>query len=193
MESVYSEWRNYDRAYQAGGPVAAPMLSELAKSTCSCGCEYLVMAVEFIPNDGMETCRKLWQFSFHAVLTLHQKAGRLQCDLKPGNMRWNNGVVRLIDFEHALDIAANAKWARGTEGYQAPEILEGSTKTDAYSVGATIANIMEAFWRDQQDDDESNQILDMLQEISRNLTDSDPQRRWSLERALQELQETPSS
>lgn len=69
------------------------------------------------------------------------------------------------------DIAANATWAPGTEGYQAPEILEDlpcSTKTDAYSVGATIAIIMEAFGRDQQDDDESNQILNMLQEISRN-------------------------
>lgn len=64
------------------------------------------MAVEFIPTDvhDMETSKKLWQFSLSlmdTVLALHQKAHMLHGDLKPANLQWWQGVVRLIDFEHA--------------------------------------------------------------------------------------------
>lgn len=99
--------------------------------------------------------------------------------------------------------------APGTDGFQAPEIWNGgqrpcSTKTDAYSVGKTIANMMEAFLEDQRlcrasnnnteeeedhDDDEAQQRrLVILQDLCRPLTDSDPDQRWSLERALEVMQ-----
>ena len=84
------------------------------------------MAVEFIPTDlyDMETSKKLWQFCLSlmdTVLALHQQAHMLHGHLKPANLRWWQGVVRLIDFEHAQGIA-QAQWAPGTDGFQAPEI-----------------------------------------------------------------------
>ena len=52
-----------------------------------------------------------------------QNAKMLHCALKPENLQWNQGVVSLIDFEHAQDIA-NSSWAPGTEGYEAPEVFK---------------------------------------------------------------------
>ena len=191
--AVHSEWIHHRRAFEAGVPVATPVLSELAKSTCSCGLEYLVLAVEFIATDDMKTMIDLWHFCsslIKTVLTLHEKAGMVHCDLKPPNLRWNKGVVRLIDFEHAQDIA-NAAWAPGTDGFEAPEILEGmpcSTKTDAFSVGRIISEIMEAFLRGQTSPREQNQMLNILHEISLKLTDADPHQRWSLYQALRAME-----
>ena len=199
VASVYAEWKHHNRAFKAGVPVAVPLLSELAKATCSCcGLEYLVLATEFIQIDDISTMIELWQFCsslIQAVLTLHEQAGMLHGDVKPANLRWSKGVVSLIDFEHAQDIA-KAAWAPGTDGYQAPEILEDdipcSTKTDAFSVGRTISVMMEAFFRDhKQFASEQNQMRDNLREISLKLTDADPHRRWSLHRALQAMQLTP--
>jgi len=191
IDSVRAEWKYHKQAYNAGIPVAVPVLSELAKSSCSRGFVYLVFAVEYIHQDDIDTFGDLWQFScslMETVLMLHQKAKMLHCDLKPGNLRWHKNVVRLIDFEHAQDIA-NPDFAPGTEGYQAPEILNGmpcSTKTDAFAVGKTIFNLLSAF-RMEKLSSEEKQPYFLLQDVSLKLADPHPDSRWSLSQALAAL------
>ena len=121
------------------------------------------------------------------MLTLHQKAKMLHCDLKPDNLRWDNGVVKLIDFEHAQYIA-HATWAPGTDGYQAPEILNDmpcTVQTDAYSVGRILSRKLEVVRRRKRHE---RHLASLLQNVSVKLTDCDSQKRWSLTQALHAMQ-----
>lgn len=193
IESVESEWMSHHQAYKAGVPVAAPILSGLARSTCCCGIDYLLFAVAFIKEDRIETIEQLWQFCrslVETVLTLHQKAKMLHGDLKLANLRWSDGLVRLIDFEHAQDIT-NATWAPGTVGYQAPEIMDGmpcSMRTDAFSVGKVISKRLEKLKEDYLLGQQKH-LCDILRNISLRLTDSNPERRWTLSKALDVIQD----
>jgi Protein kinase domain len=77
-----------------------------------------------------------------AVLSLHS-TGILHCDIKPGNIVWNNKskLVSLIDFGHAQN-EKDAQSYAGTRGFTAPEISRfknpHSRITEAYSVGRTL-------------------------------------------------------
>jgi hypothetical protein len=178
IDSVISEWKHHNLAITAGIPVAKPLLSKPAVSTCSRGFAYIVFAMEFIHEDYIETIDDLWSFCcslFQSVLMLHRRAHMLHCDIKPGNFRWNREEIRLIDFGHAEDIT-NARWMPGTEGYQAPEILNEmacSTKTDAFSVGKTISRECRAFGKGKVDSQEKQIYLTLL-DISVKLSHPNP-------------------
>jgi hypothetical protein len=87
-------------------------------------------------------------------------AKMLHCDWKPANLRWSNGVVRLIDFEHAQDISDSA-WAPDQE----PEILNGkpcTIRTDAFAVGAIIANKIKNFPQEKRHSESHHTLWDVL-------------------------------
>lgn len=192
--SVEMERRYHQEAFEAGVPVAAPVFPEIARSRSTCGSEYLVFAVEYIHDDFVANSGDFFQFCrslIDTVMKLHSKAGMLHCDLKPDNIRWSNGVVRLIDFGHAQSIS-EATWVPGTQGFEAPEILNRmpcSTKTDAFSVGRIILEVLEMLqeggWL--QEKNQQPLICSILHHIAENLADSDPDTRWSLTKASNEL------
>ena len=189
MDDIQSEYDNYRQAYKAGIPVAAPVLDKLVRSPSASGSEYLIFAVEYIHNENVRDEKNFLQFCtslIEAVIKLHEKAGLLHCDLKPSNMRWSNDSVRLIDFGHSQPIH-NATWSPGTEGYEAPEIVKGkvpcSTKTDAFSVGASIMKV----WKELNESIRMNQVCQAVHRIAGRLQDSDPDKRWSLPQALRKI------
>jgi Protein kinase domain len=197
-ESVEEEVRYHRKAFGAGVPVAAPVLPEIARSKISDGSEYLVFAVDYIPQDGIDDPWVLMEFCcslIDTVQNLHHQAGLLHCDLKPDNIRWSNGVVKLIDFGHAQGISEGIS-TPGTKGYEAPEILNqmpNTVKTDAFSVGRIILSGLKWFedhWWEQES--QERQVCNVLRQVAENLTHADPEFRWSLEMAANELQESSS-
>lgn len=194
--SVESEWSYHQKAFEAGVPVAAPVLPEMAKSQSANGSEYLIFAADYIHEDHIESPRDFLQFCSALIDTvekLHNQAGILHCDLKPDNIRWSNGEVRLIDFGHAQSIT-KATWCRGTEGFEAPEILKkmpNSTKTDAFSVGQIILTLLGRFkdgWL--QDGSHYGRFCNILEQLAKHLTDTNPRSRWSLATASNKLQDS---
>jgi Protein kinase domain len=193
ISSVESEERYHRQAFMAGVPVGAPVLPSIVRSKDADGSEYLVFAVEYIHEDCIDDPRDLGQYCFALIDTvnkLHNQAGLLHCDLKPDNVRWSTGVVKLIDFEHAQTIS-EAAWSPGTQGYEAPEILKrmpNTMKTDAFSVGQIILKMLERL-EDQGWAGGTRQepICNVLRQIAENLTCPDPVSRWSLPKAAAEL------
>ena len=195
---VELEYLYHRRAFQAGVPVAAPILSKIAKSTSLCGTEYLVMATENIRQDRIGTKGDLVKFFRSLIQTvelLHTEAQLLHGDLKLENLRWYDGMVRLVDFGRAQPIH-EAKNVRGTEGFEAPEILDGmpcSTKTDAFAVGCIILECV-----DHPDpwDEISGEALyrqyGVLKHLGEWLAHSNPESRWSLQKAYEYLATIPN-
>ncbi len=190
LSYVESEWMNHRHAFNAGVPVAAPVLPTIARSRTSCGSKYLVFAVEYADQERIEDAMNLLQFCdslIETVMKLHNQANLLHCDLKPDNLRWSDGVVRLIDFEHSQCID-NAEWVPGTEGFEAPEILNHmpcSTETDAFSVGRIILTMLDGLL--DKESSHQNHICLSLHDIAVKLTDSDSKLRWSLTQALHKI------
>jgi serine/threonine protein kinase len=118
-----------------------------------------------------------------AVLKLH-KHKILHCDIKRLNIAWDSSEksVRLLDFGHAQNMT-NAKAYRGTQGYEAPEVIRGLPHTqhsDAYCVGLTLLQELK-----QYDDDAHHRIKKIATELSlESLSD-----RLSLGQALEHLQQ----
>ena len=189
MGKLESEFLNHKGAFDAGVPVAATVLGKPARSAGPDGAEYLVLAVEYLQNDLIKVVEEFVQFCeslIQTVETLHIKSRLLHCDIKPDNIRWHKGVVRLIDFGHSQKIE-NATFARGRRGFEAPEILNRmpcSIKTDAYSVGRTILTM----WKVLDNDIQQNQSFSSLHGIALKLADPDPTERWSLSQALKNVQ-----
>jgi Protein kinase domain len=195
---VEAEVNYHRKAFEAGVPVAAPVLPRIARTKIADGSEYLVFAVEYIPKDSIEDPWVFLDFCgalIHTVKKLHHQAGLLHCDLKPGNVRWSNGVVKLIDFGRAQSIS-EATSTPGTKGFEAPEILNqmpNSVKTDAFSVGRIVLSGLERF-EDQgwEEGSQESDICNVLRQMAVKLTDTDPESRWSLTTAAIELQEYSS-
>ena len=148
-ESVEKEWMLQWRAQSYNVPVASPLSKELIKSKPQqVGHEYLVAAMEFVDFDEIDTIDDVIFFSIALLSTverLHSKAAVLHCDLKPNNVRWSKGVVKLIYFGRA-QLLAEAKNVPGTRGYEAPEVERGEVPaiaSDAYSAGKTIGYFFE--------------------------------------------------
>ena len=148
-DSVEKEWMLQWRAHSYNVPVASPLSKELIKSKPhQAGHEYLVAAMEFVDFGEIHTIDDVISFSVALLSTvekLHSKATVLHCDLKPNNVRWSKGVVKLIDFGRA-QLLAEAKNVPGTRGYEAPEVERGevpSIASDAFSAGKTIAFFFE--------------------------------------------------
>ena len=191
MRSVEAEWRHYKQAYNAGVPVASPALPKVARSTSSCGSEYLIIAVEYMHQDSIKNVNDLVQFCHSLVETvekLHTHAKILHCDLKPDNIRWSKGIVHLIDFGHAQPIGS-ARSLRSTKGFEAPEILNAvpcSTQTDTYSVGKTILHTLQ---RLRNVTIQQSQCYGILHEVAVNLSNPNPKARWHLMQALGKIKE----
>ena len=191
-DSVLSECQLHWQAHNAGVPVATPFLrQEEIRSQLDNGREYFVVAMEYAPFDPIRNLDDLFHFFVslvEAVNELHCRTGNLHCDLKPPNMRWSNGKVVLVDFGHAQP-ETNASHYRGTEGFEAPEIVEHkphSRSTDSFAVGKTILHIF-----DRLDRDGDKNRRDRLQLIAQNLTIESPQSRWTLDQALEALRNAP--
>lgn len=190
MQLVESEWMHHKLAFEAGVPVAAPALPQVVRSKSRSGEEHLVFAVEYSHQDSIECLESLVEFSeslIKGVIKLHDDARLLHCDIKPDNVRWSNGIVRLIDFGRAQQINS-ATWVPGTEGYEAPEILDRmpcSLKSDAFAVGCTIMKHMDALVKNKVQQSWNYLIL---HEIVKGLTDPSVVSRWSLKQALGVLQ-----
>jgi serine/threonine protein kinase len=204
VEETQSRWveaevRHHREAFEAGVPVAAPYLPRIERSKSSDGSEYLVFAVDYLHQDSIGD---LWVFLEYCaalidtIKKLHHQAGLLHCDLKPDNVLWSDGLVKLIDFGHAQSIS-EARSTPGTRGFEAPEILKkkmaNSMQTDAFSVGQIILSGLERF-EDQSWEEGSQQreICNVLGQIAENLTDADPESRWFLTKAANVLQECDS-
>ena len=104
---------------------------------------YFVAATEFLEDEPITTVPELVEFCIglvRAIQLLHEKAGLPHCGLKPCNLRWCAGIVRLIDFGSAHPIEDGSAQP-GTEGFEAPEIMDGqpnSRSSDVFAVGATM-------------------------------------------------------
>jgi len=97
--------------------------------------------LESFPED---TVRVLAYQMLCALAHMHEKH-ICHLDIKPSNFMLKsnkpNSYLKLIDFEFAVDIIkANNVVARGTQGYVAPELLEGmcGLSCDIWSLGITI-------------------------------------------------------
>jgi serine/threonine protein kinase len=123
------------------------------------------------------------------VLKLHNQAGMLHCSLKPANVRWNNGVVKLIDFEWAQKIDG-AVYHPAPPGFRAPEIVRRdpcSIKSDAFSIGVTIyALLLDLEW-DYRIDVEQDEICQVLKATAREFFWRNPKSRLSLQLALDQV------
>lgn len=185
------ERRYHKLAFDAGVPVAFPVLDEIARSKLSDGIEYYVFVTEYQDEDAIGTAEELLHFSIsliETVLKLHNQAGILHCGLKPDNVRWNNGVVKLIDFESAQKIEG-AIWYPGPRYYTAPEVVREepcSKKSEAYSVGATIRDMRHKLTGEHQVDREEK-ICQILDKAVGEMIEYDPDSRWSLQRALDHI------
>ena len=111
----------------------------------------------------------------------------LHGDLKPANLRRSDGIVRLIDHEHAQDIG-KAEWASGTVDIILDE-LPCSTMTEAYSVGKTISRQMEDVPKENLRRPQHEKVWDSLHDVSLKLTDSNSEKRWSLNKARHAFQD----
>jgi serine/threonine protein kinase len=111
---------------------------------------YHVLVTEYHRDDAVdENDVTVFALSLvRAVQKLHN-IGILHCDIKRSNVLWDatQKMVLLIDFEHAQE-EENAKWYTTTQKYEAPEITLGkphTRKSDAYSVGKTLAAVIKDF------------------------------------------------
>jgi hypothetical protein len=190
---VDRERQHHKHAFDAGVPVAFPVLEEIVRSKPSDGIEYFVFVTEYLEEDAIGTPEELLQFSIsliETVLKLHNKARMLHCGLKPANVRWNKGVVKLIDFGSAQKMKG-AICHPGPRFYTAPEVDREepcSVKSEAYSVGATIRDTRHKLIGEHQVDEE-NEICKILEEAGDKLTRFEPGSRWSLKQALNHIQE----
>ena len=147
------------------------------------------------------------------VKDLHEKSGLLHCDVKPGNVLWDdtNKCIRLIDFGHS-QLESGARSYHATEKFEAPEIRNEeephSRCTDAYSVGSTILYILDKY-DDTADADadayadadgksredlvkkkkeDHQSLIRLIRDIGTNLAAENPTLRWSLSKSLIMLQ-----
>lgn len=83
-----------------------------------------------------------WARELVRVLRMMHEKGILYRDLKSANvMVGEDGSLRIIDFELAIEIGATASVGRGTRGYFSPQQDEGQTPTvadDIYGLGAVL-------------------------------------------------------
>eukprot|EP00549_Striatella_unipunctata_P010584 CAMPEP_0118719940 /NCGR_PEP_ID=MMETSP0800-20121206/29813_1 /TAXON_ID=210618 ORGANISM="Striatella unipunctata, Strain CCMP2910" /NCGR_SAMPLE_ID=MMETSP0800 /ASSEMBLY_ACC=CAM_ASM_000638 /LENGTH=760 /DNA_ID=CAMNT_0006627483 /DNA_START=71 /DNA_END=2353 /DNA_ORIENTATION=- len=185
------EWELQWHAHDKHVPVACPLFKELVKSQDSNGTLYLVMAMEILGNDKIDSLEELLRFALsliRAVSSLHKDAGILHGDLKPSNVRWSNGMVKLIDFGNA-QWESKAQWLPGTEGYEAPEVESKQCVTrmsDAFSIGKTINCFIgnSARWDDSGTKGGYRIVLD---DLVKKLTAVDPADRMTLSRAKEVL------
>lgn len=166
------------------------MFEKIAQSRSNLdGTDYFVVATEFINERPVTSPSELLAFStslITAVQTLHDKGSILHCDLKPDNIRWNGCRVALIDFGSGQYIA-NAVWTPGTEGFEAPEILQRescSTKSDAFSVGKVI----QCFGRDLLQRSDNRNLLNDVKYVAEHLCVENPDLRWSLQQGFDALE-----
>uniref|UniRef100_A0A7S1VPS2 Protein kinase domain-containing protein n=1 Tax=Grammatophora oceanica TaxID=210454 RepID=A0A7S1VPS2_9STRA len=181
---IEDEWHFQCKAYQAGVSVATLMSESLLRSSGEDNAEYLVLAMEFVESDSIRGALDCMLFSYKLIETvesLHTAAGMLHGDLKPRNVIWGKGVVTLIDFGRSSSIVSEERTcSRGTEGYEAPEILRGdpnTISTDAFAVGKTILWHIERLVKDEA------ALCSRLKGIAEGLASENPSTRWSLTRA----------
>lgn len=129
-----------------------------------------------------------------AVHLLHG-IGMLHCDIKPANISWDakRRQVALVDFGHSQLLNGALNYG-ATRGYETPEVLmkqPHSPATDAYSVGATLSQILKRATRGhgeyfccEGDDDEQ---LGAVKCVVLGLTRESPTARMRLEEADRKL------
>ncbi len=120
----------------------------------------LFLAMQFVDGGDLESRLTAMPLSISAALRFFEqvvsavafahKRGVLHCDLKPANIlltRQNDAVVADFGFARRLGPIDSAKLnsVGGTEGYIAPEIVNGnppSIAADVYSLGAILRRLV---------------------------------------------------
>jgi hypothetical protein len=192
--SVESEWMYHRMACDALVPVQSLIVPSIMRATSSCGSEYLVIALSTcysnnVQCDNIDNLVKFCDSLIDAVMKLHY-AGILHCDLKTSNLYWYFDSIQLLNFGSAQSIR-KAAWAPGSEGFQAPELLQRkacSVKTDAFAVGRIILPMVEEF-QNKEGDDYIRYRCGLLRDIAVNLTALNPKERWSLWQAKERMSE----
>eukprot|EP00978_Attheya_sp_CCMP212_P002193 scaffold4475_cov42-Attheya_sp.AAC.5 len=181
LQDIELEYKYHKLAQEHGVPVAPLVTGELLRSKVQ-GAQFHVLATYFVgyrhvPQDSVA----LYTVALVSVVNdLHEKTGLLHCDIKLGNVMWDqqNKSARLIDFGHA-QLAESAKAYGATDGYEAPEILAHqchTRSTDEFSVGRTLLRVLDEVSLPEEFTD--------LRHVAINLAKEEKEERWDLKTAL---------
>ena len=88
---------------------------------------------------------KIIKSLIESIEGIHCK-GIIHCDIKPSNMVYQDGKIKLIDLGASIQNNGGMKhvgWIPGTEGYRGPEQEDEyvGIKSDIYSLGVCMAEI----------------------------------------------------
>ena len=141
--SIDMEIDMYKRARACG--VSAPLLFPLLTRMVDLdGRKYQSLVSKYISNIVRpQDYDALIRYSLSLVSNiriLHEEGKILHGDMKPMNILWDGTTLMVIDYGHAQEIKNALSWI-GTEGFTAPEVMEGkacSRESDAFSVGTSM-------------------------------------------------------
>lgn len=104
----------------------------------------------YVLKRGKCTEREVWEIGkqiAEILKYLHsQSVPVIYTDLKPGNILFDKGVIRMVDLGGAFYQFSKEKYFYATRGYAAPELEQGGggTESDIYSFGRIMIFLLTA-------------------------------------------------
>lgn len=104
----------------------------------------------YIAKHGKFSEQEVWEIGKQLAEILRYLHGQsipvIYTDLKPGNIVFHQGNVRMVDLGGAFQQFGNEKLFYATRGYAAPELERGesSTRSDIYSFGRILIFMLTA-------------------------------------------------
>jgi tRNA A-37 threonylcarbamoyl transferase component Bud32 len=187
LRNVESEIQLLSQAYCAGVPCPGVITELTFLSIALHDDVYHRLVMHRLADDAIDgPDYKAYSISLISAVHRLHKAGILHCDIKAPNVVWDATAktASLVDFGHAQP-EKGATAYMGTEGYTAPEVERNcdphSRKSDAYSVGKTILRAYKGAFGGSPTE------RDQVQRIAQLLALESPERRITLEDALDQL------